>query len=56
MKFLLALLVFVFAHVSCAQNQTGADILQLAIKELPPCAVSKGYRNSGSKSDHYMPS
>ncbi|KAF9698966.1 hypothetical protein EKO04_002858 [Ascochyta lentis] len=39
MKFLLAILLFVFAHISCAQNQTGADVLQLAVKELPPCAL-----------------
>lgn len=42
MKFLLTIAFFVFAHLSCAQsqNQTGADILNLAIKELPSCAVS----------------
>lgn len=42
MRFVLAIAFFLFAHLSCAQsqNQTGADILNLAIKELPPCAVS----------------
>lgn len=54
MKFLLALLIFVSAHVSCAQNQTGADILQLAIKELPPCAVSNRHQGRKSQSDHHM--
>lgn len=42
MNYLLAILFFVFAHVSCAQSSTpsGTDILNLAIKELPACAVS----------------
>ncbi|KAH5122993.1 hypothetical protein HBH71_038790 [Parastagonospora nodorum] len=39
MKFLAAPLFFVFALVSCAQSQNGSDVLQLAIKELPPCAL-----------------
>ena len=54
MRFLLAILFCVFAHLSCAQsqNQTGADILNLAIKELPPCAVSTEERICKTKSDH----
>jgi hypothetical protein len=53
MKFLLAILFLVFAQLSYAQgqNQTGADILNLAIKELPPCAVSTENHQCEPRSD-----
>lgn len=43
MKHLLSILLYVFAHVAYAQSlaPSGTDILNLAIKELPVCAVSQ---------------
>jgi len=39
MKFLLAVLCFVFVPLSYAQSQDGSSLLNLAIAKLPPCAV-----------------
>ncbi|KAL1795458.1 hypothetical protein ACET3X_005682 [Alternaria dauci] len=40
MKFFSALLLLVFAPLSFAQSHNGTDILALAVKNLPPCALN----------------
>jgi hypothetical protein len=52
MKFLLALLFFVLAHCSHAQSQTGSDILQSAIDNLPPCAVCRTNQTNDHEADY----
>ncbi|KAL5392312.1 hypothetical protein DPSP01_000826 [Paraphaeosphaeria sporulosa] len=40
MKFFWTVLFFVVARLSCAQSQSGSDVLASAIANLPPCALN----------------
>jgi hypothetical protein len=51
MRLLATVLFFAYAQLCHAQSQDGADVLALAVANLPPCAVCNVDRYEKPKTD-----